>query len=63
MPTPNCASISAASIPRHEREDELFTKLGYIDAQHLAPRIQAEVFMGVGLDGSDLPALHPVRRL
>lgn len=35
--------------PRHEREDELFTKLGYIDAQHLAPRIQAEVFMGVGL--------------
>ena len=35
--------------PRHQREDELFTKLGYIDCQHLAPRIKAEVLMGVGL--------------
>ena len=35
--------------PRHEREDEIFTQLGYIDAQHLAPRIRAEVFMAVGL--------------
>lgn len=35
--------------PRHERKEELFTKLGYIDCQHLAPRIKAEVMMGVGL--------------
>lgn len=35
--------------PRHEREDEIFTKLGYIDIQHLAPRIRAEVLMGCGL--------------
>ena len=35
--------------PLHEREDEVFTKLGYIDVQHLSPRIQAEVLMGVGL--------------
>jgi cephalosporin-C deacetylase len=35
--------------PRHERENEIFTKLGYIDCQHLAPRIRAEVLMGVGL--------------
>jgi len=35
--------------PRHEREQEIFTKLGYIDCQHLAPRIRAEVLMGVGL--------------
>jgi cephalosporin-C deacetylase len=35
--------------PRHEREDEVFTKLGYIDIQHLGPRIRAEVLMGVGL--------------
>lgn len=35
--------------PRHEREDEIFTKLGYIDIQHLASRIQGEVLMGVGL--------------
>ncbi|MGV3617535.1 MAG: acetylxylan esterase [Fimbriimonas sp.] len=35
--------------PRHEREEELFTRLGYIDVQHLAPRIQGEVMMGVGL--------------
>ena len=35
--------------PLHEREDEVFNKLGYIDAQHLAPRIKAEVQMAVGL--------------
>lgn len=35
--------------PRHEREEELFTRLGYIDNQHLAHRIQAEVLMAVGL--------------
>ena len=35
--------------PRHEREREIFTKLGYIDIQHLAKRIRAEVLMGTGL--------------
>ena len=27
--------------PLHEREEEIFTKLGYIDCQYLAPRIRA----------------------
>jgi cephalosporin-C deacetylase len=35
--------------PRHEREREIFTQLGYIDVQHLAHRIQGEVMMAVGL--------------
>lgn len=35
--------------PRHERETEIFTKLGYIDLQHLAPRIKADVLMFTGL--------------
>jgi cephalosporin-C deacetylase len=35
--------------PRHLRENEIFTKLGYIDLQHLADRIQGEVYMAVGL--------------
>jgi len=35
--------------PRHEREQEAFTKLGYIDCQHLAPRIRGEVLMVTGL--------------
>lgn len=35
--------------PTHAREREWFTRLGYIDVQHLAPRIRAEVLMGVGL--------------
>lgn len=35
--------------PRHEREEEIFTRLGYIDLQHLVPRIQGEVLMGTGL--------------
>ncbi|WP_139993411.1 acetylxylan esterase [Paenibacillus paridis] len=35
--------------PQHLREEELFTRLGYIDVQHLADRIRGEVMMGVGL--------------
>jgi len=35
--------------PHHEREDAIFTKLGYIDNQFLAPRIKAEVLMLTGL--------------
>lgn len=35
--------------PTHEREKEVFTKLGYIDCQHLAPRIKGEVLMFTGL--------------
>jgi len=41
--------------PRHEREDEVFTKLGYIDIQHLAPRIRAEVMLAVGLRDTVCP--------
>ncbi len=35
--------------PLHEREAEIFTKLGYIDNQHLAGRIKARVLMITGL--------------
>jgi len=35
--------------PRHEREDEVFTQLGYIDVQHMASRIRGEVLMATGL--------------
>lgn len=35
--------------PRHLREDEVFTKLGYIDVQHLAHRIRGEVLLLTGL--------------
>ena len=35
--------------PRHERENEIFTKLGYIDLQYLASRIKADIQMAVGL--------------
>ncbi|KAA3662124.1 MAG: acetylxylan esterase [Chloroflexi bacterium] len=41
--------------PRHEQESEIFTKLGYIDVQHLCPRIQAEVMMSVGLQDEICP--------
>ncbi len=41
--------------PLHEREEEIFTKLGYIDVQHLASRIQAETLMGVGLGDTVCP--------
>ena len=35
--------------PRHEREGEFFTRLGYIDNQFLASRIRAETLLSVGL--------------
>jgi cephalosporin-C deacetylase len=35
--------------PTHERIDEWFTRLGYIDVQHLAQRIHGEVMMAIGL--------------
>lgn len=35
--------------PEHLREEDIFTRLGYIDCQHLAKRIRADVLMGVGL--------------
>ncbi len=35
--------------PTHAREAEVFTRLGYVDCQHLAPRIQGEVLMAIGL--------------
>jgi len=41
--------------PRHEREEEIFTRLGYIDCQHLAPRIKAEVLMYTGLMDTTCP--------
>jgi cephalosporin-C deacetylase len=41
--------------PRHEREEELFTKLGYIDNQHLASRIRGEVLLLGGLMDSITP--------
>lgn len=41
--------------PRHEREEEVFTKLGYVDVQHLAPRIRSEVLLAVGLRDTICP--------
>lgn len=35
--------------PCHDREDEMWLRLGYIDNQHIAHRIRAEVMMAVGL--------------
>jgi cephalosporin-C deacetylase len=35
--------------PTHEREEEIWTRLGYIDCQYLAPRIRARVQMHTGL--------------
>lgn len=35
--------------PRHEREEEIFERLGYIDIQNLAKRVKADVIMATGL--------------
>lgn len=41
--------------PFHEREKEIFNRLGYIDVQHLAPRIKAETLMAITLQDSICP--------
>jgi len=41
--------------PLHEREDEIFTKLGYIDVQHLASRIGGRVLLAIGLRDTTCP--------
>jgi cephalosporin-C deacetylase len=35
--------------PMHQQEDSIFRKLGYLDVQHLCPRIRGQVLMAVGL--------------
>jgi cephalosporin-C deacetylase len=41
--------------PRHLREQEVFSTLGYIDLQHLAGRIQGDVSLYVGLEDEVCP--------
>ncbi len=41
--------------PRHEREEEIFMKLGYIDLQNLAPRIKGDTLMFTGLRDNVCP--------
>lgn len=41
--------------PRHEKEEEIFTKLGYIDIQFLAPRVKAKVLWATGLMDTTCP--------
>lgn len=41
--------------PRHEHENEIFEKLGYIDIQNFAKRIKAEVLMGTALRDRTCP--------
>lgn len=41
--------------PQHLREREVFTRLGYVDVQHLAAKIQGRVEMFVGLEDKTCP--------
>jgi cephalosporin-C deacetylase len=41
--------------PRHEREIDVFTTLGYIDIQNLSNRIRGEVLWGIGLMDETCP--------
>ena len=41
--------------PTHQRARHTFNKLGYIDVQHLAPRIKASVLMATGLQDECCP--------
>jgi len=41
--------------PLHQRENDIFTRLGYIDVQHLCPEVHAAVLMAIGLDDVQCP--------
>ena len=41
--------------PTHEREEQFWNTLGYIDVQNLAPRIKSAVYMSVGLMDKTCP--------
>lgn len=41
--------------PMHTREDEVFTRLGYVDVQNLAPRVRAATTMTVSLNDEVCP--------
>lgn len=41
--------------PCHERQEAIFERLGYIDVQNFAERIQGEVLMGTGLMDTSCP--------
>jgi cephalosporin-C deacetylase len=41
--------------PLHEREEVIFERLGYIDVQHLADRITAEVLFTIGMQDTVCP--------
>lgn len=41
--------------PCHERQEEIFERLGYIDVQNFAERIQGEVMMGTGMMDMNCP--------
>jgi len=41
--------------PMHLREEEIFTRLGYVDVQHLAPRVRARTMLTVSLNDRTCP--------
>ncbi|NOX61308.1 MAG: acetylxylan esterase [Chloroflexi bacterium] len=41
--------------PLHQRKEAFFTQLGYIDVQHLAPRIRAHTLMATALQDTTCP--------
>ena len=41
--------------PMHRREDHVFTRLGYVDVQHLAPRVRAKTVLTVSLNDKTCP--------
>ena len=42
--------------PRHQREEEIFSTLDYIDIQYLVPRIEGEIYWAMALEDS---VCHP----
>lgn len=41
--------------PLHRHEDQVFTRLGYVDIQHLAPRVRAHTMLTVSLNDRTCP--------
>jgi cephalosporin-C deacetylase len=54
-PYDEIAAYFRARDPQHRREDEVFTRLGYVDVRHLAPRVRARTVMTIALNDRVCP--------
>ena len=54
-PYPEIAEYFRRRDPMHTHADEVFTRMGYVDVQNLAPRVTAKTVMTISLNDRTCP--------